>query len=85
VSAFAVLAFFAAALVAAPAAVEFLLPMKVVLNGDLAGMGGRKDATQERSTRSKMMMAAEWGKQLLPPIFFLSLCGKSLAHPGRTF
>jgi hypothetical protein len=43
--------------------------MKVTLNGVLAGMGGRKDATQERSARKKMMMAAEWGKQLLPPVF----------------
>jgi hypothetical protein len=42
--------------------------MKMVLNGDLAGMGGRKDATQERSARKKMTMAAEWGKQLLPPV-----------------
>jgi hypothetical protein len=40
--------------------------MKVTLNGDLAGMGGRKDATQEWSIRKKMMMVAEWGKQLLP-------------------
>jgi hypothetical protein len=39
--------------------------MKVVLNEDLKGMGGRRDASQERSTRKKMMMAAEWGKQLL--------------------
>jgi hypothetical protein len=43
--------------------------MKVMLNGDLAGMGGRKDATQERSARKKMMKAVEWGKQLLPPGF----------------
>jgi hypothetical protein len=43
--------------------------MKMALNGDLAGMGGRKDATQERSTRKKKMTAAEWGKLLLPPVF----------------
>jgi hypothetical protein len=61
----AVLAFFTAAPPAAPTAVELLLPMKVVLNEDLTGMGGRRDASQERSTRKKMMMAAEWGKQLL--------------------
>jgi hypothetical protein len=40
---------------------------------------------QERSARMKMMTTAEWGKQLLPPDFLLSLCGKSLVHPGRTF
>jgi hypothetical protein len=43
--------------------------MKAALNEDLAGMGGRKDATQERSARKKMMTAAEWGKQLLPQGF----------------
>jgi hypothetical protein len=35
--------------------------MKVVLNGDLTGMGGRRDASQEQSARKKMT-AAEWGK-----------------------
>jgi hypothetical protein len=59
------LAFFVAA-PAAPATVELLLPMKVALNEDLAGMGGRRDASQERSARKKVMTAAEWGKQLLP-------------------
>jgi hypothetical protein len=39
--------------------------MKVVFNEDLTGMGGRRDASQEQSTRKKMMTAAEWGKQLL--------------------
>jgi hypothetical protein len=70
VSASVVLAFFAATPVAAPAAVELLLPIKVTLNGDHAGMGGRKDATQEWSARKKMMIATEWGKQLLPLGFF---------------
>jgi hypothetical protein len=41
VSASAVLAFFTAAPVAAPAVVELLLPMRAALNGDLTGMGGK--------------------------------------------
>jgi hypothetical protein len=61
VSASVVLAFFAAA----PAAVELLVPMKVAFNEDLTGMRGRRDASQERSARKKMMTVAEWGKQLL--------------------
>jgi hypothetical protein len=56
------LAFFAAALSEAPVAVELLLPMKETLNEDLIGMGGRRDASQERSARKKMMTTAEWGK-----------------------
>jgi hypothetical protein len=44
--------------------------MKVALKEDLAGMEGRRDASQERSARKKMMMAAEWGKLLLPLVFF---------------
>jgi hypothetical protein len=27
-------------------------------------MGGRRSASQEQNARKKMMMAAEWGKQL---------------------
>jgi hypothetical protein len=51
----AVLAFFAAVPPAAPAAVELLLPMKVALNEDITGMGGRRDASQEQSARKKMI------------------------------
>jgi hypothetical protein len=59
--------------------------MEVVLNEDLAGMGGRRDASQERSIRKKMMTAVEWGKQLLPlGFFFYPTMGKSLVHPSRT-
>jgi hypothetical protein len=39
VSVSAVLAFFTVAPVVAPAVVELLLPMRMVLNGDLIGMG----------------------------------------------
>jgi hypothetical protein len=60
VSASAVLAFFAATPPAVLAAVELLLPMKVALNKDLTGMGGRRDASQERSARKKIMTVAEW-------------------------
>jgi hypothetical protein len=45
----AVLAFFAAAPVAAPTTVELLLPMRVALNWDLTGTGGnmrRKSGAQ---------------------------------------
>jgi hypothetical protein len=56
------LAFFVVAPPVAPAVVELLLPMKEALNEDLTGMGGRRDASQERSARKKMMTAAEWGK-----------------------
>jgi hypothetical protein len=35
--------------------------MKVALNKDFTGMGGRRDASQEQSARKKMT-AAEWGK-----------------------
>jgi hypothetical protein len=35
--------------------------MKVVLNEDFTGMGGRRDALQEQSARKKMT-AADWGK-----------------------
>jgi hypothetical protein len=63
-SASAVLAFFTAAPPAAPAAAKLLLPMTVALNENFTGMGGRRDASQEQSTRKKMT-AAEWGKQLL--------------------
>jgi hypothetical protein len=65
VSASAVLAFYAAAPPVAPAAVELLLPMEVVLNEDLTGMGGRRSASWEQNARKRMMTAAEWGKQLL--------------------
>jgi hypothetical protein len=37
--------------------------MKVALNEDFTGMGGRRDASQEQSARKKMT-AVEWGKQL---------------------
>jgi hypothetical protein len=43
-SASAVLAFFAAAPPAAPAVVELLLPMTLVLNKNFARVGGRRDA-----------------------------------------
>jgi hypothetical protein len=79
-----VLAFFMVVPVAAPAAVELLLPMAAVLNQDLTG-NGRRDARQGQCARRKTMMAAEWGKQLLPPFFLLSHCRKSLAHPCRSF
>jgi hypothetical protein len=59
VSASAVLAFITVAPSAAPATVDLLLPMKVVLNEDLIGMGGRRDASQERSARKKMMTTVE--------------------------
>jgi hypothetical protein len=45
--------------------------MAVVLNQELTG-NGRKDARQGQCARRKMMMAAEWGKQLLPLFFFYS-------------
>jgi hypothetical protein len=70
----AVLAFFAVAPPAALAAVELLLPMKVALNGDLTGMGGRKDASQEQSARKKMTVA-EWGKQLFLLCHFYPITG----------
>jgi hypothetical protein len=63
-SASSVLAFFAAAPPVAPVAVELLLPMTAALNENFAGMGGRRDALQEKCARKKMT-AAEWGKQLL--------------------
>jgi hypothetical protein len=59
------LAFFVVAPPVAPAVVELLLPMKEALNEDLTGMGGMRDASQERSAKKKMMTAADWGKQLL--------------------
>jgi hypothetical protein len=61
VSASAVLAFFMAALVAEPVAVELLLLMAMLLNQNSTG-NGRRDARQERCARRKMMMAVEWGK-----------------------
>jgi hypothetical protein len=82
-SASAVLAFFVAAPPVAPATVELLLPMKVALKEDLAGMGGWEDASQEQSARKKMMTTAEWGKQLLSLGFLLSHHGKLLVHPSR--
>jgi hypothetical protein len=45
VSASAVLAFFVVAPPAAPTTVELLLPMKVALNKNFTGMGGRRDAS----------------------------------------
>jgi hypothetical protein len=80
----AVLDFFAAAPVTAPAVVELLLPMAMRLSLGLAGNGGR-DAMQEQCARRKTMMAAEWGKQLFPLSFLLSHYGKSQVHPSRTF
>jgi hypothetical protein len=38
--------------------------MSTVLNENFAGMGGRRDALQEKYARKKMMVM-EWGKQLL--------------------
>jgi hypothetical protein len=61
----AVLAFFTAAPAAVPVAEELLLPMAVALKQALSG-NGSKDARQGQSARRKMMMVAEWGKQLLP-------------------
>jgi hypothetical protein len=58
-----VLAFFAAALPAAPVAVEFLLPMAAALSKNFAGMEGGRAVAQEQNGRKKMT-AAEWGKQL---------------------
>jgi hypothetical protein len=84
-SASTVLAFFVAVPAAAPATVKILLPMEVALKEDFTGMGGRRDASQERSARKKMMTAAEWGKQLLPlRHFLLSHHWKLLVHPSRT-
>jgi hypothetical protein len=57
---------------AAPTAGELLLPMAAALKRALSG-NGSKDARQGQSARRKTMMAAEWGKQLLPlPSFILS-------------
>jgi hypothetical protein len=56
-----VLAFFATAPPAAPAAVEFLLPITAMLSENFAGMGGARDASQEQNARKKMT-AVEWGK-----------------------
>jgi hypothetical protein len=78
------LAFFTAAPVVAPVAVELLLPMALLLNQNLTG-NGRRYARQGQCARRKTMMAAEWGKQLLPPFFLLSHCGKSVGHPSGAF
>jgi hypothetical protein len=58
-----VLAFFAAAQLAAPAAVEFLLPMVAALSKDFAEMEGGRAVAQEQNARKKKA-ALEWGKQL---------------------
>jgi hypothetical protein len=39
---------------------------------------------REQCARKKKMTVVEWSKQLLPPVFLLSLYGKSLAHPSHT-
>jgi hypothetical protein len=77
----AVLAFFTTAPMAAPAAVELLLPMAVALNQDLMGNGSR-DARQGQCARRNTMTAAEWGKQLLPPFSFYSTAGNLWTIPA---
>jgi hypothetical protein len=62
-SASAVLIFFAAALPAAPAAVELLLPITAALSRNLRER--RKERCVQEECALKKMMAAEWGKQLL--------------------
>jgi hypothetical protein len=79
-SASAVLAFFAAA----PAAEELLLPMAAALNQALTG-NGSKDARQGQCARRKTMMAAEWGKQLLPLPFFYSTAENLWIIPAVRF
>jgi hypothetical protein len=81
-SASAVLAFFTAAPAAVPAAEELLLPMVATLNQELTG-NGSKDARQGQCTRRKMMTAAEWGKQLLPPFSFIPL--QKISGPSQPF
>jgi hypothetical protein len=78
-----VLAFFVAAPPAAPAAVELLLPMTAALIENFAGMGGRRDALQEKCARKKMT-AAQWDKQLFLRCHFLFQTRKSLVHPSCT-
>jgi hypothetical protein len=48
--------------------------MAVVLNQDLTG-NERRDVRQGHCARKKTMMAAEWGKQLLPLFFFYPTAG----------
>jgi hypothetical protein len=55
--------------------------MKVALKEDLTGMGGRGDASQERSTRKKMMTMVEWGKQLLS-LSFSFIPSREIAGPS---
>jgi hypothetical protein len=54
-----ILAFFAAA----PAVVEFLLPMAAALSKNFTGMEGGRAVAQEQNAKKKMT-TAEWGKQL---------------------
>jgi hypothetical protein len=73
-----VLAFFMAVL----AAEELLLPMAAALNQELTG-NGSKDARQGQCTRRKTMMAAEWGKQLLPLSSFIPQ--RKISGPSQPF
>jgi hypothetical protein len=59
-SASVVLTFFVAAPPAAPATVEFLLPMAAALNKNFAGMEGGRVVSQEQNVRKKLT-AVEWG------------------------
>jgi hypothetical protein len=82
-SASAILAFLAAAPVAAPAAVELLLPMASG-RSDGCGNGAERVKLQEQCARKKTV-AAEWdGLFTLPPLFIplLEICVRS--QPSMT-
>jgi hypothetical protein len=59
----AVLAFSAAAPMAAPAAVELLLPMVAAHSESFPRMEGEREASLEQNAKEKMT-TAEWGEQL---------------------
>jgi hypothetical protein len=77
------LAFLAAALVAAPAAVELLLPMASGRSVD-CGNGAERVELQEQCARKKTVAAVWDGLFTLPPLFILPLEIYVRSQPSTT-